>query len=233
MKVAINQPYLFPYIGYFKLINAVDYFVFYDDVQYIKNGFINRNYLLVNKAKCGFTVPVQMDSHKDSINTVKVSFNDKWLLKFSRTLAQNYSKAPYFDEVYQLVQRVFEKKSLTISELAISSVIEVLSYLMIDTKVLVSSKNFPETKGMDRADRLIEITKKVGGKVYINPSGGKDLYFNDYFSESALDLKFIDSISCNYPQFDNDFVSNLSIIDVLMFNSAEDAKKILSLYKLV
>src|SRR5690606_3799363 len=100
MKIAIMQPYLFPYLGYFQLINAVETFVFYDDVNFIKRGWINRNQILVDNKAALFTVPLKKASQNKLINEIDMAIDEKWLSQFFKTIEQNYKNAPYFDDTF-------------------------------------------------------------------------------------------------------------------------------------
>lgn len=235
MKIAIMQPYIFPYIGYFQLINAVDKFVFYDDVNYIKGGWINRNQILLNGNKNLFTVPLKNASSFQTINEtlIHTELYLKWKKKFLKSLEQSYKKAPFFDFVYPLIHQVLETNHTTIADLCIDSIKQVYNYLALEVVFETSSEKYPETKGMEKAERLIKICRTNQANTYINPIGGKELYQKETFKENGIDLFFIENQLMPYPQFNNDFVPGLSIIDVLMFNSKEDIKKMLNQYQLV
>jgi len=107
------QPYFFPYIGYFQLVAAVNKFVIYDDVNFIKRGWINRNNVLINKKSNLFTVPLIKASQNTLINDTKINlkFYNIWKVKFLRSLEQSYKKAPYFTEVYNLIKNVLVLKT--------------------------------------------------------------------------------------------------------------------------
>ena len=233
MKIAIMQPYIFPYLGYFQLINAVDKFVFYDDVNFIKKGWINRNNILIKGEPKLFTIPLSKPSQNKLIKEIEVSFDEKWLLNFQKKLEYNYKKAPFYYEVLALINDVFSLNNNYISDLAINSVIIASNYLGIETEFTKSSFDFKDTKGLSKADRLIEISKRSDAKNYINPIGGKNMYNKDYFEERGVQLNFMESNLLKYNQFNNPFVSGLSIIDVLMFNSKEEVKKLLKESKLI
>lgn len=233
MKVAIMQPYIFPYIGYFQLIHAVDVFVFYDDVNFIKRGWINRNRILVNGKESLFTIAVSKASQNKLINEIKILENTKSKDHLLRTLEYNYRKAPYFEVVFNLVKEVINTSSNLISDLAINSVKLVSSYLEIDTLFEISSEKYSETKGMGKSERLITIVKREGSIDYINPSGGVELYDKLDFKKKGVNLQFIQNKLEAYSQFENESVIGLSIIDVLMFNSVEDSKRLIEKYKLI
>jgi hypothetical protein len=232
MKVAIMQPYVFPYIGYFQLIQAVDTFVLYDDVNYIKKGFINRNYILVNGKAHQFTIPVKEASQNKPINQIQVLTDDVWRNQFYKTIAYNYKKAPYYEMTLDIIEKVFHSRVETISELAIKSVEQVCCYLGLEKSFQVSSKLYSDTKGLEKSDRLISISKKSGADHYVNPHGGNTLYSKDYFALNKVKLSFIENELVPYRQFNEIFVSGLSIIDVLMFNSKEETNNMLNRYKL-
>lgn len=232
MKIAIMQPYIFPYIGYFQLINAVDKFIFYDDVNYIKRGWINRNQILINGEAKLFTIPLIKASQNKLIKEINIGLNEKWTKQFLSTLEFNYKKAPYFKETFELVERVLNYNATSISDMAINSNIVIAEYLSLTTSFEVSSKLYSNTKGMAKADRLIEICKINNAIDYINPSGGNVLYDKEYFLEKGVSLYFIDNKIIPYQQFNNDFVGGLSMIDLLMFNNKNEIIEMLNQYQL-
>src|SRR5690554_3162089 len=136
MKLAIMQPYVFPYIGYFQMVNAVDVFVFYDDVNFIKQGWVNRNRVLVSKKDFLFTVPLHKQNSFVLIKDTLINNNlySNWKAKFMQTLFQNYRKAPFFTAVFELVNSVLSENQDTISNLAISSIQQISYYLGITTQ---------------------------------------------------------------------------------------------------
>ncbi|MCX6276442.1 MAG: WbqC family protein [Bacteroidetes bacterium] len=236
MKVAVMQPYLFPYIGYFQLAYAVDKFVFYDDVNFIKKGWINKNNILVNGAASSFTVPLTKVSQNKRINETAFATEEKWFKSFEQTLFFNYKNAPFYNETMEVVLAVLElRKNVSfISELAAASVKNVSGYLGIETVFENSSEKYSATKGMEKAMRLIEITKLNGSDQYINPLGGAELYSKEEFILSGIHLEFIKPGEVRYRQFKEPFVPWLSIIDVMMFNSAETIKNnLLPAYSLI
>ena len=209
MKIAIMQPYVFPYIGYFQLVSAVDKFVFYDDVNYIKKGWINRNRILVNNEANLFTIPVLKASQNKLINEIKLGIDEKWICQFYSTLEHNYKKAPYYHETILLIQQVINQQSTSISDLAIASIELISNYLMIPTSFEKSSTNYQTSKGMEKADRLIEICKLNHVETYINPVGGKELYDKPYFKAKNVDLFFIINKITPYQQFKTHFIGGL------------------------
>ncbi len=235
MKIAIMQPYFFPYLGYFQLINAVDKLVFYDDVNFIKGGWINRNQILLNGSKNLFTVPLKSASSFQTINETLIhpELHLKWKKKFIKSLEQSYKKSPYFSSVFPLIQSIFETQYYIIADLTINSITSISNYLEIETVFERSSQQYAITKGMEKAARLISICQLNNSATYINLSGGKELYQKETFKKQGINLLFIENELTPYPQFNSDFIPGLSIIDVLMFNSKEEVKKMLNQYHLV
>ncbi|MFW5701046.1 MAG: WbqC family protein, partial [Cyclobacteriaceae bacterium] len=127
MKLAIMQPYLFPYIGYFQLIHAVDKFVFYDDVDFIKQGWISRNNILLNNQFFTFTVPLVSISSNQKINRTEIHLHQyqNWRKKFFKTLNQAYKKAPFYKVVMPIIDEVFGAEHKYINDLARESIIRV------------------------------------------------------------------------------------------------------------
>ncbi len=234
MRIAVMQPYIFPYIGYFQMVKAVDKFVFYDDVNFIKQGWINRNRILINSSDFLFTVPLHKANSfcliKDTL--VNEKFYDVWKRKFLKSVNQNYKNAPYFSDVYVLVQNVLEMKCTSISQLAIKSVITTSKYLELTTEFIISSERY-ENKDLERQDRLLDICKIENAMQYINALGGQELYTKESFREMGIKLNFIKTLPIYYKQFNKEFVPWLSIIDVLMFNSIEEVHDMLDKYELI
>jgi hypothetical protein len=232
MKVAIMQPYFFPYIGYFQLINAVDKFIIYDDVNYIKQGWINRNIILLNKNKHVFLAPVKSASSYRKISETKVDYKFDWAKKTLLTFEQAYKKAPYYHRVIPIIESVLLSKKETISELAFDSLSKVSSYLCLNTEFIKTSIIY-NNQELNGKDRVIDICLIENAQQYINPFGGQDLYRKEDFNEKGLNLNFIKPNSINYKQYNDEFIPWLSIIDVLMFNTPETIQKMLNNYELI
>lgn len=231
-RLAIMQPYIFPYLGYFHLIESTDEIVFYDDVNFIKRGWINRNRILLNGKEHLFTIPIEKVSQNKLINESYPKMDDKYLKKFFDTLQLAYKKAPFYKDVLVMIEDVFDSGFDTIADLAIFSIVKTYEYLGKDINYLRSSICAPETKGFDKAERLIAISHKLGYKNYVNATGGKELYAKDDFKEQDITLSFVKTNLPRYSQFKNDFVTGLSIIDILMFNSPEKVLQQFKTYEL-
>ena len=232
MKVAIMQPYFFPYIGYFQLINAVDVFVIYDDVNYIKKGWINRNTILVNGKGFLFNIPLQEMSQNKAINQLYIEENSNWKKSLLKTITLSYKKAPYFTEVFPIIESIIELEEKNLAKFISYSLREICGFLSIKTTIMISS-DIEKNNDLKGQDKIIEICKKVQGNTYINAIGGRSLYDKDTFIKQDISLHFIKSNTINYSQFKNEFIPWLSIIDVVMFNSVEEIKNMLNKCELI
>jgi hypothetical protein len=233
MKLAIMQPYLFPYIGYFQLISAVDHFVVYDDAQWMKGGWINRNRFLVGGAPRYFTLPVARTSHTQRINERLFADDvDVHKKKILRQLKFSYSRAPYFKQVLALVTDCFRGQQREVSCLLVNCLDRCCDYMGIDTPTTLSSAVEAPTD-LTGEKKVIHISRALGASHYINPVGGSALYDGARFKSAGLKLSFLRSLELHYPQLGGEvFQPSLSIIDVLMFNTPQQVSALLNAYTL-
>lgn len=226
------QPYFFPYIGYFQLINAVDKFVIYDDVNYINKGWINRNNLLINGESSLFTIPLNNASQNRKINEIALAENISWKSKFLKKIAFSYAKAPFFKTVFSLVEQIILSEIGHISILNTESLKKICIYLDIHTQFIESSIVYGNAvlKGQDR---ILDICKLEKATHYYNPIGGVELYDRGLFMQNEIEASFMQSKQIEYQQFGHSFIPWLSIIDVLMFNSGEEVRDMLNKYHLL
>jgi hypothetical protein len=225
MKLAIMQPYLLPYIGYFQLINAADKFVVYDNIQFTKKGWINRNRILVNGKDEYITLPLKKDSDFLNIDERKLADTFKTeRIKILRKLSGSYSKAPEFKSVYTLIESVFNNNEENLFSFIYQSLQAVCNYLDIKTAFVISSA-LPINHQLRSQDKVIAICKALHATEYINPIGGVDLYSKETFRQNNIELNFIKATAFDYKQFSNEFIPWLSIIDVLMFNPKEKVQQ--------
>jgi hypothetical protein len=232
-SIALMQPYIFPYIGYFQLIRAVDRFIVYDDVTFIKQGWINRNRLLANGAPLFFSIPLSGAGSHTLIREAQI--NNKlyasWRIKFFKTLEQYYRKAPQYEQVLPMIKDVLAGEPQLISDLALCSIKAVCAYLGITTKILETSVNYGNSN-LKAEDRVIDICCQEGTQIYVNAAGGQHLYSRQKFSAKGIELKFLNSSNVHYQQFKLPFVPFLSIIDVLMFNTFDVLQEFIAAYDL-
>lgn len=234
MKLAIMQPYFMPYIGYFQLINAVDKFIFYDDVTFIKQGWINRNQILINNQAKMFSIPLSNASSHVLIKDILISEStyQKWKKSFLNSILFSYKKAKNYSKINALIERILEKSPETISELAIKSVIEVARYLDLKTEFEICSNSYSNIH-LSGQNRVLDICINEKATTYINPIGGMELYSKSVFQGKNIELFFIKSNKSIYRQFSEEFVPFLSIIDVLMFNDIDEIQKQLNEFNLI
>ncbi|MBT9899787.1 hypothetical protein GPL09_15425 [Bacteroides thetaiotaomicron] len=229
MKLGIMQPYFMPYIGYFQLMKAVDKYVVYDDVNYIKGGWANRNHILINGEKEMFTVTLQKASQNKLFNEIVIGDDFKKLMK---TLQMNYSRAINFDQTMVLMERIISFPNKQLAVFIANSFREILSYLSVETEILMSSE-IPKDNSLRGKDKIIQICEILGADTYYNAVGGKNLYDQEEFKEHGITLNFVDSLPQVYSQLHTrEFVSGLSMVDVLMNNTKDEVNRLLDSFQL-
>jgi hypothetical protein len=191
MKIAIMQPYFAPYLGYFQLIKEVDLFIFYDDVNFITRGWINRNYITINNDLKKFTIPLKKPSQNKLINEIEVNWDCKEMKKLIKTFEYNLKNKP---KANYIINKVIESKPTTISDMAILSITLICKELGIKTKFEKSS-NLNYTKTKDKVLNLVEICKENGFSNYVNAEGGQKIYTKKEFSDHGINLQFLKGTS--------------------------------------
>lgn len=219
MRLAIMQPYFFPYIGYYQLLAAVDRFIVYDNIKYTKKGWINRNRMLQNGTDALFTLPLKSDSDTKDVRERELAadFRRDSLLNQIRNA---YRRAPYFSQTYPLVEQIVRHEETNLFRYVANSLAATCEHLGIATELSISS-GIAIDHGLKKQDKVLALCEAVGARTYVNASGGKDLYSREAFRERGVELEFIQSRPFEYPQFGGVFVPWLWIIDVMMFNSME------------
>jgi len=211
MKIAVMQPYLFPYIGYWQLINVVDKFVLYDDVNYIKRGWINRNKLRSGR----FTIPLEGASQNRKIRELRVLGDHD---AFYRALDVTYKFAPYYADVRPMLDLEGEY----ITQVIYNSIKRIKDYLGIKTYIVPSSELY-NNSNLTGEQRIAHICILEGADVYVNSINGYDLYHDHTFRQYNIDLRFLKTKVEN----------NLSIIDLLMHKSVAEIRQMLLNYEFV
>ena len=228
------QPYFFPYLGYWQLMNAVDEFVVYDDVNYINRGWINRNNILLNNNPYLLTLSLVKASQNKLIKDIDIVADGKNKQHFLSAIAQAYKKAPFFQQVYPILQQIILNPENNLVNYITFSFSEICKYLQIATPLLISS-TINKNNLLKGDDKIVDICKNLNANIYINPIGGIDIYHQDKFDKNNIELYFIkpNLEQTKYKQFKNQFIPSLSIIDVMMFNSPEQIKQMLDKYELI
>lgn len=232
MKLAIMQPYFSPYIGYWQLINMVDVFVLYDNIEFSKKGWFHRNNILVNGKRTLFTIPLRKDS--DYLDVVDRYLADDAGRQIKRILAQienSYKKAPCFEEVFPLLKDIFQKQEENLFKYIFNSILKICEYLNINTEFVISSEVAID-HDLKSQDKVIAINKALKASNYINAIGGVTLYETEEFEKNGLELEFLEAEIVEYSQFGRPFEPYMSIIDVMMFNNPEQIQIMLNSYRL-
>jgi WbqC-like protein family len=226
------QPYFFPYLGYFSLIESSDKFVIYDDVNFIKGGWINRNYFLGTNGSFRFTLPVSHTRQNTKIYDVKLCDLSKTKDQLFRTLSFNYKKAPFFHETMNLLNVIFRSKEQNLADFLTITIKKIAEYSGLTTDIFRSS-DLNIGVNLTGQERILEICQTMKAKLYINAIGGSTLYRVSDFVQNGIALKFVKFSGVAYPQFSQQHIPNLSIIDSMMFNSPDHLLFNIRQYKLV
>lgn len=226
MKLAVMQPYLLPYIGYFQLINAADLFIVYDNIKYTKKGWINRNRLLQNGKDVMFSLPLKQGSDALDVRDRELAadFNRNKLLNQVRGA---YRTAPYFSQTMPLIEEVLGVAESNLFGFLYNSIARTCAHLNIATEIRISS-DVAIDHHLKSQDKVLALCAAVGARAYLNSIGGQALYSREEFQARGIELKFIRSMPLEYAQFGNEFVPWLSIIDVLMFNPLTTVKALVN-----
>lgn len=227
--IAVMQPYLFPYLGYYQLVRHVEQFVFFDNVNYIKKGYINRNAILLDGAAHRFTLPVKNASQNRTIN-------DHWFVdeadEIQKLIVRAYDKAPQFNAVYPWVRDVLASPDRKVSSLAALSVQRTFEYLEIPKHFLFSSDIAIDEHAKGQ-QKILAVCTNLGATRYTNAIGGQDLYDAAAFTARGIALEFIKMNPVTYRQSGTSFTANLSMLDLLMWCSADEVRTHLDAYSIL
>lgn len=234
MKAAIMQPYFYPYIGYFQLIQAVDRFILLDDVQYIRHGWINRNRLLKPCEGCQYIIiPLTAHSRDTLIKDIQPADAGKNKDKILRQIEHYKKTAPYYNTVRALMGDCFTNQHDNIAEMNGYYLKAVCDYIGIDFKIEISSQmDFDYSQVQEAGDWALRMCEQLQATEYINPTGGMELFDSDKFEMSNIRLQFLQPELKAYDQQREHFESGLSIIDVMMFNEPAEIKNLINDYQL-
>lgn len=216
MRIAIMQPYFFPYLGYFQLIRAVDLFLALDDVSFIKKGWIHRNRMCFNGKIQLFSVPLKDVSQFRTISETHISVQEfpRWKHKFLASLAAFYKKQPFFEEGMDLVEQTLSQPGDSIADLAVTSLRVCCRALGIPTPLQSSSA--VGGNGLRREARLIDLCRQYHADVYLNPPGGEELYTAAMFAPHGIRLEFLHPVLSCYPVKGREWIAGLSVLDAVM-----------------
>jgi len=240
------QPYFFPYIGYFHAIHAVDKYIIYENLDYIKDGWMNRNRVLIkNQSPSYLSVMVEGRSSNKKTNEIELNTSFNWRRKLLNKVFFNYKGSPFFDESYLLIEECINIDSDMLFMYNSKIVKKLAEYLELDTEIQYDNRHFltlekkiaagiiDDAKFEAKSKRVFEICKHENADVFVNAIGGRALYDKIQFKENGIDLYFVETEEIEYNQFSANFHPNLSIIDVLMHNGQDRTKDLLNNYKLI
>lgn len=249
------QPYFFPYIGYFQAIRAADKYILYNNLDFITEGWMNRNRIMIKGHNPAYIhVIVNAKSSNKKIFEIEVNCAKNWKKKLIKTLELNYKGSKYFDETFFFLKELILQDNKLLFEYNGNIIKKISEYLEIDTEIVYEDEKyrslemellhldkgdysvFPDlflTRPVKKVARVIQICKKENAKIFINAIGGRELYNKDEFLKYGIEIYFIETKEYKYNQFSQKFHSNLSIIDVLMHNGKENTIKLLNQYELI
>ncbi len=247
MKLAIMQPYFLPYIGAFQLINAVDKYLVYGQVNYRKDGWFHRNRLyLKNRGPVYFYLSMVNASIHKTFNQIFVDETDKWRIKILKFFEHNYRNTPFFDDAHLLLHDIIHCQHEVLTDFNFHSLKIICNYLGIESKLMIDplleqevesvleNSSFLSKEGLDRKSmRVVTICKLMNSERYINPIGGTTLYDKTVFASHGIELSFLQTDKVTYSQSSKEFIPNLSILDVISNCGEDGTKKLLSEYSLV
>ena len=221
-KIAILQPNYIPWKGVFDLINKVDVFVFYDDVQYTKKDWRNRNKIKTKNGDIWITVPVVTKGHQEQlIVDTHIDVSSNWQHKHYKTIRSNYAKAKYFDKFHYILEEIYLNNYWTrISDLNIFSTKLIAEALNINTRWVKSSDL--QVDGSKDGERAIKICKQLECDYFINGPASKEFLNEELFIKNDIELVYMDYSYKEYEQLYKPFSHNVSVLDVL-FNCGENA----------
>ena len=233
MRVAIMQPYFFPYIGYFMLIKNTDLFVLFDNIQYIRHGWINRNRILKPGEGWQYiNFPIRKHSRGTLIQDIIINNDQHWKRKIMAQIQHYKATAPHYEAVMKFLENALEINTESVVDLNTFLLSEVCRYLEIDFHFQKSSELNIDWNNVNAPDEwALEISKYYKAKEYINPVGGIDIFEKDKFEKEGISIKFIAPVFRRYSQGRSDFIPSLSIIDVMMFNSKNTTRQMMDSYE--
>ena len=232
MKAGIMQPYFLPYIGYWQLLDAVDTFVVYDNIEFTRKGWINRNRYLRNGRDAFFTIPVKRDSDYLNIRERRISEGyDR--SKLIRRIRNAYRSAPYHGETISVFEKIVDFRDENLFNYLFHSIRQICAYLGIDDSKIVVSSSIEMDHSLRSQEKVLALCRKLNAREYVNAIGGVALYDRERFARENIELKFIRTDDIVYHQFGGKFVPHLSILDVMMFNSRDMIRKHLGAFTLL
>ena len=255
MKIAIMQPYFFPYIGYFQAIYAADKYLIYENLDFITEGWMNRNRILIKNQKPTYiNALIANKSSNKKIYDVELFAYKTWKKKLLNSIELNYRGSKFFNEIFPVLEAVIKSEIIFLHQYNSHIIKTICIYLGIKTEIISQNNNylpleenllsidrsdyshFPEllkTKPIKKVARVLSICKAENANIFINAIGGQELYNKNEIKQYGIDLFFLETKPYIYQQFSEDFFLHLSIIDVLMHNGKEGTMQIIKNFNLI
>ncbi len=225
------QPYTFPYIGYFQLINYVDKWVVFDDTQYISKGWVNRNRILHPDSKKEwqyFTIPVKKHSRKSKIQDIEINTELNWKDELLGKLSHYKKKAPFYMETVDFLGDCISTNDYKLSEWTVHTLKSTCDYLDLSFDYSIFSKMDINTENIEHAGEwALRISDAIGVDEYVNPPSGYRIFKENEFLEKNIKLRFLKPNLTPYIQRRSSFTAGLSIIDVLICNDKNQIREML------
>jgi hypothetical protein len=249
------QPYFFPYLGYFQAIHAVDKYILYENLDYITEGWMHRNRIMVKHQRPIYiNANVIGKSSNKKISEMELVPNPIWKKKLIHSIDLNYKGSEFFSDVFPLIEELINDQTSLLFEYNSNIIKGICKFLDIDTIIVTKNDNYlsmeseldsipennysssPElllTKPIKKVARVLRMCKAENAKTFVNAIGGKNLYSKNEFKAYGIELLFVETKPYLYKQFSQEFVSGLSIIDVLMHNGKNGTRQLLNNYHLI
>lgn len=228
-KAVIMQPYFLPYLGYFQLFAAADVVLIYDDVQYTKQSWINRNRFYLNERIEYLSIDLERDSHEKKINERMIA--DKYfkysVSRYLKRMESNYRDACFYHDIMPLMTAILQQKERRLSMFLLHSIREIMDLLALKSNIMLAS-DLNIDPSLKSQQRVIEICKMIGADTYINPISGMGLYDDLDFSNAGIDLWFLRPEMPKHPPLKQSF-EHPSIIDLFMHNAPEQIRAALTI----
>lgn len=227
MNVAVMQPYFFPYIGYFQLIDSADVFVAYDDVQYIERGWVNRNRISVGGRVKWLTFPVRKERRELAINQRRYLARENAGIVRDKIRAA-YSGSRFFEETFPRISDLLDYEDNNVASFN-TNLLKVLALHLGSSPRFIMASELQIPEHLRAEDRVLEICRRLGADRYINPIGGAGLYHRGKFDGAGIELSFIKTV-CEGDRIQGELV-HLSIIHELMRRGSRDTADRLKMYE--
>lgn len=224
MKIVLMQPYFFPYIGYFTLIKHTDMFVVFDMAQYIRRGWIHRNRILGFHGEPVFVnAQIVKAPQNTPIHQIKLKSGDGWKEEILKKVEAYRNIAPYYQEVYHLVESCLNASGSSLAELNVHSIIAVSEFLGLSPNMVQLSELNINLEDIQQPDDWgLRVAQYYGADEYINAPGGQEFYSREKYGQNGVEMFFYRAKLPPYNQRTPVFHAGLSIIDVMMFNTKEE-----------